>query len=151
MYSRPMGKRLAERQIVVEGVPQRCFDALVDFESYPRWQSGVTACSVISRDGDGRARRVQFEIDATVKPFCYTVDYSYEQPHLIAWERVEGDVDKVDGEFVLEDRGDGTTLATCALRIDAGAWLPGDAAAVLNDQVTRWSLEDLKARVESAD
>ena len=145
-----MGKRLAERQIVVEGVPQRCFDALVDFESYPRWQSGVTACSVISRDRDGRARRVQFEIDATVKPFSYTVDYSYEQPHLISWRFVEGDVDDVDGEFVLEDRGDGTTLATCALRIDAGAQLPSNAALALNDQVTKSSVEDLKARVERA-
>ena len=144
-----MGKRLAERQIVVEGVPQRCFDALIDFESYPRWQSGVTACSVISRDRDGRARRVQFEIDATVKPFSYTVDYSYEQPHLITWELVEGDVDAVNGEFVLEDQGDGTTLATCALRIDTAARLSRGAASVLNDQLTKSSLEDLKTLVES--
>ena len=145
-----MGKRLAERQIVVRGSPQRCFDALVDFETYPHWQSAVRACSVISRDRDGRGRRVQFEIDAKLKPFSYTADYSYEQPHHITWNLVEGDVDDIDGEFVLEDRGDGTTLATCALRIDTGAWLPGNTAAVLNDQVTKWSLEDQKARVESA-
>ena len=144
-----MGKKLAERQIVVQGDPQRCFDALVDFESYPRWQSAVRACEVISRDRDGRGRRVQFEIDAEPKPISYTVDYSYEQPHLLVWSYVEGDVDDVDGEFVLEDQGDGTTLATCALRIDAGAWLPGNAAFTLNDQVTRWSVEDLKARVEN--
>jgi ribosome-associated toxin RatA of RatAB toxin-antitoxin module len=145
-----MGKKLAERQIVVRDIPQRCFDALVDFESYPNWHSAVRACSVLSRDRDGRGRRVQFQIDAKAKRFSYTVDYSYEQPHLISWDFVEGDVDDVDGEFVLEDRGDGTTLATCALRIDAGAWLPANAASILHDQVTKSSLEDLKARVESA-
>ena len=31
----------------------------------------------------------------------------------------------VDGEFMLEDQGDGTTLATYSLRIDAGVWMPG--------------------------
>ena len=144
-----MGKKPAERQIVVKGVPQRCFDALLDFESYPVWQSAVSACSVISRDRAGRGRRVQFQIDAKVGPISYTVDYSYEQPHLVAWGFVEGDVADVDGEFVLEDRGDGTTLATCALRIDAGARLQGSAAYALNDQVTKRSVEDLKARVES--
>lgn len=132
---------------MVRGIPQRCFDALVDFESYPNWQSAVRGCSVISRDRDGLGRRVQFEIDAKVKPFSYTVDYSYERPHHITWSLVEGDVEDIDGELVLEDRGDGTTLATCALRIDAGARLPGSVASLLNDQ---WSLEDLKARVEGA-
>ncbi len=144
-----MGRKLAERQIVVQSIPQRCFDALVDFETYPKWHSAVTACTVISRDREGRGRRVRFELDAKLRPISYTVDYSYEQPHLLSWHFVEGNVDDVDGEFVLEDLGDGTTLATCALRIDAGAWLPGNAASALNDQVTKRSVEDLKARVES--
>ena len=144
-----MRRKPVERQIVVQGIPQQCFDVLVDFESYPRWQSAVRACDVITRDRDGRGRRVRFDVDAKVKPISYTVDYSYEQPHLISWDFVEGDVADIDGEFVLEDRGDGTTLATCTLRIDAGAWLPGNAASLLDDEVTKWSVEDLKARVES--
>lgn len=144
-----MGKKRAERQIVVQSAPQRCFDALLDFESYPSWQSAVRKCTVISRDGDGRGRRVQFEIDARLKPISYVVDYAYEQPHHITWELVEGDVDEVEGEFVLEDRGDGTTLATFGLKIDAAVRLGGSAASTLSDQVTKWSLEDLKTRVES--
>ena len=144
-----MGKKLAERQIVVKGIPQRCFDVLVDFESYPSWQSAVTACNVLSRDREGRGRRVSLQIDARAKPISYTVDYSYEPPHLISWDFVEGEVDDVDGEFVLEDRGDGTTLATCGLRIDAGQRLPGRAASALSEHVVGRSVEDLKARVES--
>ena len=145
-----MATKRAERQIEVEGTPQECFDALVDFETYPDWQEAVRSCEVLSRDRQGRGRRVVFEIDAKVKSISYTLDYSYEEPHLITWDFVEGDVKDIDGEFVLEDRGDGTTLATYALRIDPGVWLPGRIASVLNDQVMQRSVEDLKARVEDA-
>lgn len=145
-----MGAKRAERQIVVQGTPQQCFDALLDFESYPDWQDAVKDCEVQSRDGKGRGQRVWFEIDAKVKRISYTLDYSYEEPHMLTWEYVAGDVRDIDGEFVLEDRGDGTTLATYGLRIDAGMWMPGKIASILNDQVMQRSVEDLKARVEAA-
>ncbi len=145
-----MGAKRAERQIVVRGTPQQCFDALLDFESYPDWQEAVTACQVQSRDGKGRGQRVWFEIGAKVEGISYTLDYSYEEPHMLAWEFVAGDVRDIDGEFVLEDQGDGTTLATYGLRIDPGVWMPGEIASILNEQVMQRSVEDLKARVEAA-
>ena len=143
-----MGAKRAERQIVVQGTPQQCFDALLDFESYPDWQNAVKDCEVLTRDRAGRGKEVHFEIDATVKRISYTLDYSYEEPHLIAWDFLEGDVRDIDGEFVLEDRGDGTTLATYGLRIEAGVRMPGKIQSVLSDQVMQRSVEDLKARVE---
>lgn len=145
-----MPVRRAERQITVDANPQQCFDALTDFESYPAWQRAVRACEVHSRDADGRGKRVSFEIDARVKAISYVLDYSYEAPHLITWDFVEGDVKDIDGEYVLEDRGDGTTLATYGLRIDSGVWLPGRVADVLNEHVMQRSVEDLKAYVEAA-
>jgi len=145
-----VGAKRAERQIVVQGTPQQCFDALLDFESYPDWQEAVKDCEVQSRDGKGRGQRVWFEIDAKIKRISYTLDYSYEEPHMLTWEFVAGDVRDIDGELVLEDQGDGTTLATYGLRIDAGVWMPGRIASILNDQVMQRSVEDLKARVETA-
>jgi len=143
-----VGAKRAERQIVVQGTPQQCFDALLDFESYPKWQNAVKDCEVLTRDRSGRGKEVHFEIDAMVKRIAYTLDYSYEEPHLITWDFLEGDVRDIDGEFVLEDRGDGTTLATYGLRIEAGVWMPGKVKTVLSDQVMQRSVEDLKARVE---
>ena len=143
-----MGAKRAERQIVVQGTPQQCFDALLDFESYPEWQEAVKDCEVLTRDRAGRGKEVHFEIDAVVKRISYTLDYAYEEPHLITWSFVEGDVRDIDGEFVLEDRGDGSTLATYGLRIEAGVWMPGKVKSVLSDQVMQRSVEDLKARVE---
>ncbi len=143
-----MGTRRAERQIVIEERPQRCFETLVDYESFPEWQRAVKGVDVMSRDAEGRGKEVAFEIDAKVKTVRYTLEYGYEEPHLITWRYVEGDVRDVEGEFVLEDQGDGTTLATYALRIDPGVWLPGRVASMLNEHVMQGAVEDLKARVE---
>ena len=140
----------ASQHVVVEGSPQQCFDALVDFESYPDWQRAVKAVDVITRDGDGRGEEVAFEIDAKVKTVRYTLRYSYEPPHRLTWDYVEGDVKDVDGEMTLEDQGDGTTLATYSLALDAGVWLPGRLAKMLNEQVMKGSVDDLKKRVEGA-
>jgi ribosome-associated toxin RatA of RatAB toxin-antitoxin module len=144
-----VGGKRAERQGIVGGSPQRCFDALVEFETYPEWQSAVKTCSVLSRDDSGRGRRVSFEIDAKVRSVSYTLDYSYDEPGLLSWEYVEGDVNDVEGEFLLEDLGDGTTLATYALRIDPGVWMPGKLVSLLTDQVMQRSVDDLKTRVEA--
>ena len=138
----------AEQQIVVDGTPQQCFDALLEYESFPEWQRAVKSVEVVKRDRSGRARDVEFEIDAKVKTIHYRLRYTYEPPHRIAWEYLGGDVKDVDGEMVLEDRGDGTTLATYSLALDPGVWLPGPLQKVLNDQVMKGSVEDLKRRVE---
>ena len=144
-----MGARTAERQIQVQASPSECFQALVDFESYPDWQDAVKECEVHSRDSSGRGRRVSFVIDAKIRSVRYTLDYGYEEPHLVTWDYVEGDVRDIEGEYVLEDLGDGTTLATYTLRIDPGVWMPGPLAKLLNEQVMRRSVEDLKTRVEN--
>jgi uncharacterized membrane protein len=140
----------AEQQIVVEGTPQECFDALVDYDSFPEWQRAVKSVEVESRDRAGRGRDVAFEIDAKVKTIGYRLRYSYEPPHWIAWEYLGGDVKDVSGELTLEDRGDATTLATYSLALDAGVWLPGPVRKILTDQVMKGSVEDLKRRVESS-
>jgi hypothetical protein len=140
-------KRAAQR-IVVGGTPQQCFDALLGYEAFPDWQRAVKSVEVESRDGTGRGRDVAFEIDAKVKTIRYRLRYSYEPPHRIAWEYLGGDVKDVSGEMTLEDRGDGTTLATYSLALEAGVWVPGPVRKILTDQVMKGSVEDLKRRVE---
>jgi ribosome-associated toxin RatA of RatAB toxin-antitoxin module len=143
-----VGRKRAERQILIDASPSRCFDALVDYETFPDWQRAVRACEVLTRDREGRGKEASFEIDAKIKSINYTLDYSYEEPHLISWRYVDGDVRDVDGEFVFEDQGDGTTLATYALRLDPGLPLPGRVLNLLSEQVMQGSMEDLKQRVE---
>jgi hypothetical protein len=143
-----MGRKHAERQIRIAGEPADCFDAITDYDSFPDWQRAVKDVEVLSRDRAGRGKEVAFEIDAKLRTVRYTLDYSYEEPHHVSWTYVEGDPRDVDGELVLENGGEGETLATYSLRIDPGVWLPGPVVSLLNEQVMQGALEDLKARVE---
>jgi uncharacterized membrane protein len=136
----------AERSVDIEAPPRACFDALVDFESYPAWQSAVRRVEVLDR---GDPVRVSFEIDAKVKKVGYVLDYHLEEPERLSWDYVEGDVRSIEGEYRLESLDGGRTRATYALGIDPGMWVPGKVISVLRDQVMKGSVEELKQRVES--
>ena len=139
----------AEQQAVIQAAPQACFDAITDYETFPEWQDAVRSVDVLSRYPDGRGREVAFAIDAKVKSISYRLEYSYDEPSHITWDYLGGDVRDIAGEYRFEDQGDGTTLATYSVALDAGVWLPGPVARILNNQVMKRSVEDLKRRVES--
>jgi uncharacterized membrane protein len=142
-----MAKR-AEHSAEIEAARENCFAALLDYETFPDWQRAVKSVEVLSRDGEGRGRNVEFVIDAKVKRVRYVLAYSYEPPGWVGWEYVEGDVKDVSGEFVLEQVDDGVTRATYRLALDSGVWLPGPVQKVLRDQVMKGAVEDLKRYVE---
>ncbi len=134
--------------MVIDGSPQACFDAIVDYETFPDWQRAVKSVDVLTLDSDGRGREVAFEIDAKLKTVRYTLEYSYEEPHWIGWDYLEGDVKEINGEYTFEDLGDGTTRATYTLEIDPGGFVPGPLKKVLSDQVMKASVEDLRRHLE---
>jgi uncharacterized membrane protein len=140
---------MPSHSLLIEAEPAICFDEITDYETFPEWQSAVKEVDVLSRASNGLGRDVRFVIDARVRSVSYTLRYSYQRPHRVSWDYLEGDVASVDGDFVFEDRGDGTTLATYSLDIDPGVWLPGRVKRMLTEQVMKRSVEDLKRRVES--
>jgi len=144
-----MPKR-AEHSAEITSARERCFEALLEYETFPDWQRAVKSVEVLSRDEAGRGREVEFEIDAKLRSVRYVLRYSYEPPGWIGWDYVEGDVKDVDGEFVLEQADDGVTLAIYRLTLDAGVWLPGPIQRLLSDQVMKGAVEDLKRRVEQS-
>ena len=138
----------AERSAEIAAAREVCFEALLEYESFPDWQRAVKAVDVLSRDDAGRGRDVEFVIDAKLREVRYVLRYAYEPPGWIGWDYVEGDVRDVGGELVLDQADDGVTLATYRLTLDAGVWLPGPVRRMLADQVMRGALDDLRRRAE---
>src|SRR5436305_8894484 len=130
---------------VIAAPPEACLAALLDFATYPEWQSAVKEAAVVE---DGGAPVVEFRIDAKVKTVRYVLRYHPEPPSRLWWEYVEGDVRSVSGSYDLEDLGDGTTKATYRLAIDPGRFVPGPIRRALTEGVMRVSVRELKARVE---
>ena len=137
-----------QQQALIEASPQVCFDAITDYESFPEWQDAVQEVEVLSRWDDGLGREVAFVVDAKVKKVRYRLEYSYDEPHLIEWDFLGGDVKDIDGSFTFEEQEEGLTLATYSVLLDAGVWMPGPVKKVLSGQVMKRSVEDLKRRVE---
>ncbi|HEX4733176.1 MAG TPA: SRPBCC family protein [Thermoleophilaceae bacterium] len=111
---------MPSHSLLIEADPAVCFDEITDYETFPEWQSAVKEVDVLSVYDDGLGRDVRFAIDAKLRQVAYTLRYSYERPHRVSWDYLEGD---------------GSTLATYSLDIDP--------------QVMKRSVEDLKRRVES--
>jgi len=142
-----MGASAAEHSEVIAASPEACLDALLDFDSYPDWQSAVKSAEVLEDDSDPV---VEFRVDAKIKTIRYVLRYHPEPPSRLWWEYVDGDVRSVAGEYELEDLGDGTTRATYRLEIDPGRFVPGPVKKALTDGVMRTSVRELKVRVEGS-
>jgi ribosome-associated toxin RatA of RatAB toxin-antitoxin module len=132
----------------IDAPPQACFDALIDYESLPRWQGTVREVRVLERDERGRGSVVEYVVDARVKTVRYTLRQIYDEPRRVGSEYLGGDFRDFAGEWRFEPRGDGGTHVELDLRIDPGRFLPRALRGVVADAVMRRALSDLKRFVE---
>jgi uncharacterized membrane protein len=143
-----MGLNWAEQSLEIAAPAAACFDAIVDYETFPDWQSAVIATNVLDRYDDGLGRRVRLSVDAKFRTVTYVLHYHYERPGRVWWDFVEGSgVKDIAGEYLFEPRQE-STQATYKLGVDAGIPIPGVIARALNREVMRRSIEDLQAEVE---
>jgi ribosome-associated toxin RatA of RatAB toxin-antitoxin module len=139
----------ATREIDIAAPPAECFAVLTDYERMPEWQSRVEECKVLSWGDDGYACEVEYAIDAKLRTVRYRLRHVYDEPTWIGSEYLGGDFRRFEGDYALNDTGDGTTHIEFHLRIDPGLRVPGPVAKMLNEAVMGRALEDLKQRVEA--
>ena len=143
-----MGLNRGEHTTEIAASPETCFEAIVDYETFPDWQAAVKGIEVLERYPDGLGKLVEVRVDAKFRQVTYRLHYHYDRPRRVWWDFIEGDgVEDVVGEFVFEPAGDGTR-ATYRLGIDAGIPIPGLIARRLNREVLKRSVEDLKREAE---
>lgn len=144
-----MGMSWAEHTLEIEAPVDTCFEAITDYESFPSWQNAVDSVEVLDRTRDGIGRRVKLFVDAKVRKIDYVLDYSYERPHRIEWDFVEGNgMRDVDGAYTLEEAGPNRTRATYKLGADPEIPVPGPVARRVHKQLVKRSVEDLKREAE---
>jgi ribosome-associated toxin RatA of RatAB toxin-antitoxin module len=131
----------------VAAPPERCFEAMTDYERLPEWQHAVSRCEVLTRDDRGRGETVRYEVDARVRSVRYTLLQRYDEPHRIDSSYEEGDFRDFTGGWRFEPDGDGTQV-TVEASIDPGVRLPRPVVRKVNDWVLSRSVQDLKRYVE---
>jgi hypothetical protein len=123
---------------------------IADFESYPVWAQGVKKAEPVEAGADDRPDRVYFELDASPIKDAYTLAYDWSGDESVAWSLVEGKMLKaMDGAYVLEGRGDGSTEVTYRLKVDISIPMIGMLKRKAEKVIIDTALKGLKKRVES--
>ena len=144
-----MGLNWAEHSEDVDAPIETCFEAITDYESFPRWQDAVEQVEVLSRTPEGLGEDVKLFVDAKVRKIDYTLKYGYNRPTEITWEFVEGNgMRDVDGVYTLESLGPERTRATYNLGADPAIPVPGMVLRRTHKQLVKRSVEDLKQESE---
>lgn len=123
---------------------------IADFAAYPRWASAVRAAEVLGQEGDGRASRVRFTLDAGVVKDTYVLGYDWDGDAAVHWHLAEAGavISAMDGGYVLADRG-GATETTYELSVDIRIPMPGLLKRRAEKTIIDTALKGLKNRVES--
>jgi ribosome-associated toxin RatA of RatAB toxin-antitoxin module len=136
--------------IVIDASPAAVMDVIADFPAYPAWAKGVKVATVTSELPDGRAAEVYFSLDVSPIKDEYTLAYIWNGNRDVSWTLVEGKMLRaLDGEYLLTDRGDGTTDVTYRLALDVSIPLIGMIKRKGEKILIDTALKGLKQRVES--
>ena len=134
--------------ILIDAAPAVVMGVIADFEAYPSWAQGVKKAEPVK--GGERPEQVYFELDASPIKDAYTLAYDWDGDDGVSWSLVEGKMLKaMDGAYLLEDRGDGSTEVTYRLAVDISIPMIGMLKRKAEKVIIDTALKGLKKRVES--
>jgi uncharacterized membrane protein len=128
---------------------EKCYAAMIDFESYPKWQKAICESNILEKTSFGLT--VEFIADVIIKKFRYVLAYRFsrEKEFAFAWELVEGDIENVTGDFTLKTlKNPAKCIATYRLDLIPGFWVPKTLVYLVKKNVMMGVLKDLKKWVE---
>jgi ribosome-associated toxin RatA of RatAB toxin-antitoxin module len=136
------------QSIVVEAPAAEVMAVIADFPAYPEWVSAAKKVEVVESGENGRARRVQFVLDAGAVKDDYVLDYTWDGDHRVTWTLVTGQMQKrQDGSYTLVET-DGRTEVTYSITIDLSIPMLGMIKRKAEKVILDTALKELKKRVE---
>jgi ribosome-associated toxin RatA of RatAB toxin-antitoxin module len=136
--------------IVIAADASAVMAVIADFSAYPDWAQGVKKADPVEDGPDGRPAQVYFELDASPIKDQYTLSYDWDGDESVEWTLVEGKMLKgMDGAYVLDDRGDGSTEVTYRLAVEISIPMIGMLRRKAEKVIIDTALKGLKKRVES--
>ena len=98
------------------------FQAIIDYQSYPEFVSGVDKVKVL-KQAENQAE-VEYSLNL-IKEFKYVLNLEQEYPHKVSWDLKSGDLFKSNsGEWKLVKLEDGKTEVTYSIDVDFKVFAP---------------------------
>jgi hypothetical protein len=138
------------QSITINAAPADVMAVIADFDSYPVWAGSIKKAQVTDPGVEGKARRVEFTIDAGIIKDTYELEYTWDGDTRVEWTLVRGQMQKAQyGSYTLAAAGSGTQ-ATYALTVDLAVPMLGMLKRKAEKVIMDTALKELKKRVESA-
>ena len=139
-----------ESSIIIEAAPADVMGVIADFAAYPEWTGAVKEAEVRSSASNGRAKEVWFRLDAGAIKDSYTLAYTWQGQTEVRWTLIEAAniLKTMDGAYLLDDNGDGTTTVTYQLVVDVKMPLLGMMKRKAEKVIIDTALKELKKQVE---
>ncbi|MGI8435150.1 MAG: SRPBCC family protein [Nocardioidaceae bacterium] len=135
--------------LVVASAPGRVMKVIADFDNYPGWAKGVRSAKILSHHTDGRAREVEFVLDAAPIKDEYVLSYEWEGDERVAWSLVRATMlTSMQGSYTLASLGNSTEV-TYQLAVEVSIPMIGLLKRKAEKVVIDTALRGLKRRVET--
>ena len=131
-------------------------EVIPDFTSYPAWTGEVKEARIVEMELDesgaatDRAYKVWYRMDAGAVRDEHTLAYVYPSENEVRWTLVDSTMMRaLDGSYLVEDNGDGTSHVTYQLAVDVKIPMIGMIKRKAEKLIIERALSGLKKRVES--
>lgn len=110
---------MATAVVTIDAPPDRVWDVLADFESYPDWMPQTTEVTVLEVDERTRTVALTLEFNLVItKKVGYTIEYRDRGNHRMEYSLVDGDFSRNEGYWVVHPHGADRSILYYANYVD---------------------------------
>ena len=123
---------------------------LFDPAGYPEWSSAIKSASVLEKDGEGRATKIEMMIKAGQVKDRVILDYDWSKaPNTLTFALDDADMlTEMTGGYTLTDSGDDTTKVEYELTVALSMPVPAMMRTKAERDTIDLALKELKAKLE---
>src|SRR5579862_3691496 len=134
--------------LTIAAPPATVLAVIADFGEYPHWASAIRSVETLARDGQDRATRVRFSLDAGLVRDSYVLAYDWEPGPGVSWQLAEPGsmISAMTGAYRLAGSGQSTEV-TYELAVDLRVPMPGMLKRKAEKIIIDTALRGLKSRV----
>ncbi len=125
--------------------PQEVYDALSDYETFPRWMDKVKKIELEWKDA--KTANVTYEIGTFVGSFTYVLERLHYPPKRVTWTKIGGDFKLIVGSYDFYPV-DGGTVLILESYVDPGVYMPGFVESHFREKGARRIIEDVRNEVK---
>ncbi len=123
---------------------------LFDPAGYPEWSSAIKSATVLEKDGEGRATKIEMMIKAGQVKDRVILDYDWSKvPAALTFSLDDADMlTQMSGGYTLTDNGDETTKVEYELTVALSMPVPAMMRTKAERDTIDLALKELKEKLE---